>query len=156
MLLKKGASGDQAGIVWFLLLAAIIGASIGFAIWIFYGSGYDFREAEANLLNYKIKECMIKNEITEAFFDKNNFYNLCGLNKEIIEKNNLIKICDGFREDCIISKEYFFIEGSNFNICGLNEKDKSSSKCSIQNFEKDRKRYIVITASNQLSRRIQG
>jgi len=156
MLLKKGASGDQAGIVWFLLLAAIIGASIGFAIWIFYGSGYDFREAEANLLNYKIKECMIKNEITEAFFDKNNFYNLCGLNKEIIEKNNLIKICDGFGEDCIISKESFFIEGSNFNICGLNEKDKSSSKCSIQNFEKDRKRYIIITASNQLSRRIQG
>ena len=156
MLLKKGAIGEQASIVYFLFLAVIIGASIGIAIWIFYGGGYDFREAEANLLNYKIRECMIKNEITEAFFDKNNFYNLCGLNKGIIGKNNLIKICDGFGEDCIISKESFFIEGSNFNRCSLNEKDKSSPKCSIQNFEKDRKRFVIITASNQLSRRLQG
>lgn len=156
MLLKKGATGEQASIIYFLFLALIIGVSIGFAIWIFYGSGYDFREAEANLLNYKIKECMANNEINDVFFDKNNFYNLCGLDKKIIEKNNLIKICDGFGEDCIISKDSFFIEGSNFNICSLNKKDKSSPKCSIQNFEKDRKRFVIITASNQLSRRIQG
>ncbi|MDO8508890.1 MAG: hypothetical protein Q7S27_04365 [Nanoarchaeota archaeon] len=156
MLHKRGVIGVQLMIIPFLVIMAIIGVSIAISIWAFYGEGYDFREAEAEMLNSKISKCILENEISKDFFSSENFYTSCGIDSEVIKKNNMIKICDGFGEECLTSKESIFIEGSNFNVCGLNEKDESFPKCFTKEIQKEGKKYVIVTLSNQVSRRVQG
>ena len=92
---KKGELGEQISVFMFLFLMFVIGVGIVIGVFIFFGQGYDFREVEANLLNYKIGECIKENEITEEFFEKGNFFEKCRLNKGAVEKNNIIRICSG-------------------------------------------------------------
>lgn len=158
MLHKRGAVGEQLSIVYFLFLAVIIGASIAIGIWMFYGEGYDFKQAEADFLNKKIQDCILENNINEDFFERQNLFTTCALDEEQVKKNNIIKICDGFKEDCLTSSEAFFVLGSNFNLCRIKNAGDSKGfpKCSINGIEKDRRRYVIITGSNQVSRRIRG
>ncbi len=154
MLHKKGAVGEQLSIVYFLFLALIIGGAIVIAIFMFYGRGYDFREAEAEMINSRIKECILENEADNDFFIDENFYRICHIDNGAVKKNNIIKICDGFSGECATSNEALFIEGKNFNICSFNIEGEQSYKCSIKEFSKGSKRYVVITGSNQISRRV--
>ncbi len=151
---KRGAVGEQLSIIYFLFLILIIGGSIALGISIFYSKGYDYRQVEADLLNYKVRQCILENDINDEFFKSEKFFETCSLNKEILEKNNIVKICDGFGDDCTTSDEPFLVLGSNFNICKIKSaEDDAFPKCSFGEINKDRKKFIIITGSNQVSRR---
>ncbi len=155
---KKGALGTQIfGIFESLLFMLIIGGWIAFGSSLFYGKGYDFREAEADLLSYKISNCIIENEVSVDFFEK--FFEKCGLEKQVVEKNNLIKICKN-STDCIgenRNEKILFQSGSNFVACGIAYKKKSNvPECVIDKFSKNGERFEIVVGSRQGSRRLEG
>ncbi len=152
---RKGALGAQVfGIFEFLLFILIIGASIAFGTYLFYGKGYDFRNAEADLLNYKITSCIMENEINMDFY--NEFFEKCGLNREIVNKTSIIKICRN-SGDCIEenkNENILFQSGSNFVACEIAYKKKSNAPgCVSKSFSKNGERFEIIVGSKQSSRR---
>ena len=152
---KKATLGNMTMAFTFLFLIFIISVGLLAGIYIFYGSGYDFRETESSLLSYKIKNCILKSSLDADFFNKENFYENCALNKETIEKNNIIKICKG--DSCIDSTTPLFSSGSNFQSClfeGAKE-NKNYPQCSIISIKKQSETYQIITGSSQFSRREQ-
>ena len=154
---KRGYEvGEQLGIFFFLFLIVIIGVSIFVGVGLFFGKGYDFREVEAELLNYKIRECLAGNEIGIGFFEKENFYNKCRIDRGVVDSGNyIIKICEGNDENNCFISEGIFSEGSNFQACKLNiKKNYASPLCSIKTFEKNGKSFVIVTGSKQDSRRL--
>lgn len=147
---KKATGGQQLTIFPFLFLMMMIGLGITAGVWMFYGKGYDFRQAESSLLNYKLTSCILEKDID---FTKDSIYDLCNLNKEIIEKNNIIKICKN-SQDCVDSSSPLFFSGSNFQGCfftGAKQND-AYPKCSLVSIKKQSDTYQIITGSKQLIR----
>ena len=152
---KKGTVGDQLGIFWFLFLMLIIAGSLAIGIFMFYGNGYDYREIEAEILNYKIRGCILESEVTEGFFK--DFYEKCRLDKKMIGENNIIKICDSSKDECLTSADYKFLAG-DVGICWIKSVKGNNvfGKCAEESFLKNGKKFTVITGSTQFSRRVQG
>jgi len=151
---RKGALGWQIfGIFELLLFMIIVGGGIAFGTYLFYGKGYDFRNAEADLLNYKIRNCIMENENMDFY---NEFFERCGLDREIVNKTNIIKICSN-SGDCIEERKnerILFQSGSNFVACELPYKKKSSAPgCVSKSFSKNGERFEVVVGSRQSSRR---
>ena len=155
---RFGRMGDKMMFSMFLLILIIITVGIVAGVYIFYGAEYDFRQAEADILNYNIKKCIINNDIDWTNEkSKENFFDVCRLNKEVIEKNNIIKICLNSK-DCVSEQKPLFSSGSNFEACLLEgaKGNNNFQKCTINNFMRGEKEYEIVTGSNQKSRRING
>ncbi|MEI6850029.1 MAG: hypothetical protein WCK29_03245 [archaeon] len=142
---KKGALGNQIMIFEYIFILMVV--SVGFFVGIsaFFGQSYDFRQTQADLLSYKISDCLNQNEN----MDFNNFFSVCGLNKELLEKNNLdFKICDSMDFSNCASASAKVSVGSNFELCfltGASNNDKYP-KCSLKNINS---KYALITMVNQ-------
>lgn len=149
---KKADLGDMTMVFAFLFLLIISDLGILAGIWIFYGSGYDAREAEASLLNYKIKDCILNNEISDDITEEI-FFELCSLNKKAIEANNIIKLCKN-EPQCVDSDTPLFFSGSNFQSCLFEgaKKNENFPQCKTTSFQKNSDTYQIIVGSKQLSR----
>lgn len=156
---KRGDLGNQITGFAFFFFMVIIGVGIAFGVYRFFGSGYDFREAEAELLNYKIRQCIMEKEVKEDFFALENFFKICNLDKGVIEKNNLIRICEN-SNDCIREDKGILNPevGENFQTCKLEGGRENSAfpRCVIRELSKEDRKFEIITGSRQFSRRIQG
>ena len=95
---KEGETvGSQVMVIWFLFLLVIGAGGLALGIRIFFGGDYDFREAEASILNYRIQDCLAYHLID--FSKPEMFYATCGLSKEVLseslnETRLAIKICE--------------------------------------------------------------
>lgn len=152
---KKGETGEQISVFMFLFLLLIIGVGIVAGVFIFFGKGYDYRESEAGLLNYKIEECLMENELTTDFFKAENFFEKCKLNKGIIEENSIIRICSGVENCANVDKGLLDI-GSNFQSCGFEgvKKNRAYPLCVTGELNKGEKKFTIITGSKQASREV--
>ncbi len=158
---KKGQLGEQVLIFAFIFLMVLIGGGILIGTLIFIGSEFDFRVNEANILSYNIKNCLI-NEGTswlDDLKDKNNLellYEKCNLDKEVIERNNLIKICTGQTApmDCSTEKNsanLVLYSYGDFEPCKLNLANEFLG-CSATSLGK----YAIVATSRQHIRRSSG
>ncbi|MEM4259167.1 MAG: hypothetical protein QXS38_00170 [Candidatus Pacearchaeota archaeon] len=156
---RGGQLGEQILVFAFIFLLVIIGGGIVIGTYLFIGSEFDFRVNEANILGYHIKNCLVSegSDWLDNLKDKNNLdllYEKCNLDKEVVERNNLIKICIGQAKpiDCSIEKDankivlYSF---GDFEPCKLNLANNFLG-CSAMTFGK----YSIITTSKQHIRRI--
>jgi len=77
---KKGAEKVMS-VYWFVILFLVAGAIV-YMVSIFYGSPYDVREIESNVLINNVANCLSKNQelilIDDVF--RNNFLEVCHLN----------------------------------------------------------------------------
>jgi len=152
---KRGDLGDNIMIFTYLFFMIIIGLGIVLGTYIFYGKGYDFREGEAALLNYKVRECILKSDVNDDFGNK--LYEVCGLSKEVIDKDFLLRVCKNSK-DCINErdKEKLLIgEGSKFQACELEggKENEAFPRCAIKSFIKGKDKFEIISGSKQFSRR---
>ncbi len=149
---SRGDLGDYTMVFAFLFLLVIIGVGIALGVYIFFGSGYDFRIAEAEILNFKVRKCIINNEI-----NSDNFYESCKLDKNIVDKYNLIRICKNSVE-CINDRDPLIGEGSRFQACKFEggKENENFPKCVIKSFKKGKDNFEVITGSLQDVRRLLG
>ncbi|MBI2632237.1 hypothetical protein HYW75_04490 [Candidatus Pacearchaeota archaeon] len=147
---RKGRLGDQVAISTFLFLMFIIGGSIAIGAFIFYGDEYDFRSLEAGILTYNVRECIIDKRIDFiGEIDADKFYSNCGLNKEVVEGNNIIQIN-------INGKDVFSANKGKVESCRLEgaKKNVNYPRCDIKVFDLEGKKYEIITGSFQKSRRL--
>ena len=83
MIKNKKATDKIVSIYWFAILF-IVAAAVVYMTIIFYGSPYDTREIEADILTNKIANCLSqKGYLNEAALDgnfQNNFFEQCSLN----------------------------------------------------------------------------
>ena len=138
---KGGQLGEQTTVFAFLFLLVIIGIGIAGGIYVFFGSSYDFRYIESDLLNYKIRNCLSENVFDDNF--KNNFYEICKIDKKVIEDNEyVIRILVDGKE---------FLKLGNEVECELSGKSESYPECEDASFNLNGKEIQVLTGSNQQS-----
>lgn len=152
---KKAQFSKQLMIFPFLFLIIIIGVGIALGVGIYYGSGYDARQADADILLNKIENCAAQNSFSNI---KNNFYNICGINETVLENNKFIlRICkDILLNDCAAGDKSEINIGSNFQTCVFEGAKANSAfpRCSTGEVASDGGRILIIAGSNQQIRRI--
>jgi hypothetical protein len=91
---RKAQAGDQLMVFWFIFLMVILAGGIIAGIYIFFGSEYDFRKVDAQVLNYRVQKCLSENEINWSGTQELNddFYQKCRLNKEVINETLFVLI----------------------------------------------------------------
>ena len=135
---KKAQTGDFLTLAWMFFLFVIIFAVASAGLLLLFGSPPDLKQADADSLNIKLKNCLIKNEISNA----EELYEKCALNKEVIEKNNMIII----QENNLI----FIQEGRGEEaLCELSEKNENYPKCAVSEITKNEKQIKITTGSWQ-------
>ena len=142
---RKGDVGNQVMIFSFLFLLFVIGVGLVAGVFMFYGFDYEFRDVEAAELSFVIQECMLENEVNDEF--KESFFDVCNLDKEVIEESGMgFKICRDTR-DCINEDNVFLQSGGNFQTCDFEgaRKNEAFPKCVKKSFGE----FEIITMSNQ-------
>lgn len=148
---KKSETGNQIMFFTFLFLLVIIGVGIVTGTFIYFGDEYDTREIDAEILNYKIRNCIANREL-----NKDSFYQECVINESSISRYSLIlKVCVD-SSDCAREENPFVENGRNFQACNFigAKENRNFPKCVKRTLEINGKRYEIITGSNQFSRRI--
>ncbi len=157
---KRGEGDKILGFgFFFLLLMIIVGIAVG--VYIVYGSGYDFRQVEAEILNSKILDCIKSNlgylesinQMAEGDSDRRNelkreFYKKCGLNVQVLENYNLAMVEK--------NGEIIFSSGGDFEQCKFIASHTSYPKCAYGSINLSGAEYKVTTTSKQNSRRVAG
>ncbi len=155
---KKGQLGEQLMIFAFIFLIVLIGAGIVIGTGIFIGSEFDFRGSDAEMLSFRVKDCLINSggEWISGLKSEGGadlLYQKCNLGKSVIESYNRIKVCRGESSpsNCIgeaDSAKIVFSSKGDFEPCGLKESNKFLG-CSIISTGE----YTIIATSNQQIRR---
>ena len=139
MLNKKSQIGDFITFAWMFFLFVIIFIVADAGIFLLFGSLPDLRQAEADALNIKLKNCLIEKEVLNS----EEIYEKCSLNKNVIEKNNLVII----RENNQVLIQAGRGEEA---FCTLAEENENYPKCAITEIVKNDKRIKITTGSWQL------
>ncbi|MEK6855624.1 MAG: hypothetical protein AABX66_00530 [Nanoarchaeota archaeon] len=150
---RGSAVGEQIMSIWFVLLLIILVAGFSVGIIMYFGQSYDFRGAEAGILNYKIRQCLFFNNID--FSNSNEFFSVCQLNKIVLEDNFnetkiAIRICDG---DCSNGKVVYQL-GSDFSSCDFIGKNTKYMQCNHKSVNNGKKVFDVIVGSNHQARKV--
>ena len=154
MIGKKGVLGDAMMLpaVFIIMILIAIGMIVG--VYLYLGNGYDFRLADANALNHKIRNCMYSTELLNKNLD---IFETCGIKKESVENHKLFfKICaDIDSEECSSSEVKIYQAGSNFESCFINGVRENSNYpiCKSTEIVINGKSFSIITGSNQQLKR---
>ena len=137
---KKGAEKIMS-VYWFAILFLVAGAIV-YMVSIFYGSPYDVREIEANILINNVADCLSENgKLRYGLNDdlKSNFLELCHLNlntkDEEIQYSLEIEFRD-FKTDEVL--DYNIVEG-NINLKTTFEATPSSNSI----FKSEKSFYVL-------------
>ncbi len=152
---KRAEMGSQIMVLATLFLMVIIAVGIAAGVSLYFGSGVDARQADADILKYKIENCFNEKSISDI---GKNIFDSCGLNKDSFNGNSLVfKICENSNlNDCTTSSASFLSSGSNFQSCLFTGKESSNTflKCSYAQISRDGRNFVLITGSSQQIRRI--
>ena len=148
---KKAALGSQTMIYLFIIIWLIIIGGIVWGLLSFFGSEYDFRQVDADILNYQIKKCLSEEDInldinlkTDLQAFEQELYTKCNLDENITKENFYIFID--------LSGEQTYIVGKGDKTqCALSEKNENYPKCKNSTLIKDQKTIFIQTGSNQRS-----
>jgi len=149
----RNRKGDKMlSLYWFVILMIVAGGIYGM-VYVFYGSPYDVREIEANLLVDKIASCISyagkinENLILNGEKKENNFLENCHLNFGSEEEQEYFSEITFYKVDDM--ENYFFkISKGNLNLLASCEiqKEKEQSilpKCVEKSF------YSLDNSGNQ-------
>lgn len=81
---KKGMAGDYAMFFVYIFIVFIIWGGLAAGIFSFFGEGYDFKEAEAEILINNVEVCLREKDFFSGEF---NIYYSCGFNSNIDEEH---------------------------------------------------------------------
>jgi len=152
---RASTTGEQVMGIWFILLLVLIAGGLSVGILIYFGGDYDFRQAEAGILNYKIRQCLFYNSID--FSNEKGFYSSCGLSEKVLVGDfNSTKIAIKICKDNCDNGEVLYQLGSDFESCDFAGKGSSYMKCEHKKVTTSEGVFDVIVGSNHLVRRQNG
>ena len=148
---RKGGAGDFVNFIGFFLIMIIIGGGIIGGYLVFFGQGYDFRQAEADTLFVVVRDCFLDypEDLFRDDFNKNDFLEHCRLNENVAEDRLIYvrEVKDGGRE--------FFIGVYDYQTqCFLVDDRGAFAKCRKQEVLKNGDKFELIVGSDQQSRRV--
>ena len=88
---KKAQMGNMMMFFVFFFILLMIAGGIVLGVSIFFGAEYDTRQAEADILFFKLEECVIKNDLTHGI-SQDGFFELCNLDKNAVLNASRIRI----------------------------------------------------------------
>lgn len=161
MILNNKRGGDKLiSVYWFLILIIIAGGVVAM-VNVFYGSAYDVREVEAEILSRKVADCLVhggemdQRLITGGVFResfRDNFMELCKLTfekKEEFDKDEYYLEVNFYRLSNLKTSDWLIVEG-NLNWKGdcdfQEEENERLVKCSQNKFyatDKEDRVYMV-------------
>jgi hypothetical protein len=127
----KAQIGEQIMNLSLILQLVVLALGIVIGVWIFfYNSDYDFRGVDANILNTKIKQCLLDQQLDFALpqdqFEQE-LYQKCQLDSKVLQENWVIGIyLDGnqvYKKGDIVS-------------CQLQDKNEDFPRCAESTFTK--------------------
>lgn len=142
---SKAQSGNFMFIFWFLFLLILVGGGIALGISMFFGSEYDFRQVDANILNHKLTKCLSENEIDLSQTNEeigSEIYKKCKINPDLSDNSLLILIKIG-------DEQKFKAGPGDATQCALAEKNKNFPRCKSSSITKDYTLINITTGSNQ-------
>ena len=156
-----------ADISMFILTMVIIAVAIGMGIFIFYSHNVDVREQEAKILSDTLVEVMFESNLKDL--DNLDIFEEAGLDRDVITKSGYYyfkvevfkdtfkKEIYGGEETELFDKTEFIkkFEGGNDNFeveCDL--RSEKFPKCNRRVIRIDNYRIKILTASNQLGKRV--
>lgn len=146
--MNKRGVGESLMFFVFILIMIIVSVGIVSGLFIFFGQGYDFREAEAEILANKFISCLDSN--SERLNEEFDIISDCGFTENIRE-NHLVyakRLNDGkvFFEGVISYREECFFDAS--------EKNRNLPRCVKGEVSIGGESFEVIIGSSQNSRRL--
>ena len=141
---RKAQLGEQIMSFPFIFMLLIIGLGIAAGIYMFFGSGYDFRKVDADILNYKIRNCLSNKSINfdqEQTALEEEFFTTCALNQEVIKENFIILIEQN--NNVKIGTK------SDETTCSLSEKNPEYPICTTTYLDN----FKIVTGSKQQAQR---
>lgn len=152
MMNRRGAAGEKLMFVVLFAVMFIIGFGIALGVLMFFGSEIEYRGVEAQMLNYHVRECILRNSLGENPGD--NFYSICLLDKMALERNNLIKICKNIPagdsdSGCVRSSNALFAMPGDYQPCKITGGNAEYPYCSYSRIYKGEDSYDLITISSQ-------
>lgn len=159
---RKAQLGDQAMFFMFIFMMFLVAGGIVIGNLLFIGPEFDFRVSESQLLGAHLDKCIRMGALDDflknfANLDNENrldiIYSKCGLDKEVMETKEVIKICRETNiQDCIATNNYLVSSG-DFQPCELNLKNKFLG-CYKTTVERMRISYSLLLGSRQTIRRV--
>lgn len=145
LLNKRGAeAGDNLMFLSIMVIFVIVGGAIVAGVFIFFGNGYDSRQADSAVLNSKIYECILEN----SELNQDNFYLKCGFDKSAFE--------GGKYSVGVLKNEKGIFVFNNPEQCLLTgTKSRYYAICTINEFSHKGDSYKIITGSSEGARGIQ-
>jgi hypothetical protein len=80
---KKGDVGNWISSIGFFLILFIVAGGVVFGYFILFGAEYDFRQAEADIIFAKTKDCLGEHDFFNEDFS---FYRDCRFNEQVMEQ----------------------------------------------------------------------
>ncbi|MBI2451661.1 hypothetical protein HYV50_01120 [Candidatus Pacearchaeota archaeon] len=151
---KKAQLGSQMMIFAFIFLLLIAGIGIVTGIYIFFSSEYDFRQIDAEILNYGVNSCLQKKEINFNVPPQeleNEILKKCALHKTVTDNYFLISIKNEADNKILLK-----LGKGDETRCGLAEKNTQFPKCTNSTvtlkINNNQQTLLILTGSNQNSR----
>lgn len=134
--------GDVVYLIPFVFLMLVVSLGLWSGIYSFFGNGYDFREAETDLMALSLQSCLESHDFFVEGFD---FYSSCGFNHNV-DKEHLIYVKNS------ASGEEFFIGVLDYlNQCSFvgSKKNVDFPKCKEFELYTEQGGLQVVVGSNQ-------
>lgn len=147
---RRGVLGTGVLYSIYFLMMAVIAIGIYGGLVGYFGTGYDYRKAEARILLDEVRDCFSQEKINLNFLNEKDFYERCGISKSVIG--------DGEHMIYVKSKTGVeFVAGvTDFKTrCFLNvrQKNKDYPICASYGKNVENEEYILV-GSSQNSRRV--
>ena len=144
--MKKAQAGNALMIFWFIFLLILVGGGIVIGIGMFFGSEYDFRQVDADLLNIKINSCLQENPLDFSKTNseiENEIFEKCKINEKLSEHGLFILIKNKTQEQILKI-------GSGDNTqCALADRNENFPRCENSTIILAKEKYFIFTGSNQ-------
>ena len=142
---KKAQADSMLMLLPFMTMLIIITLGVVLATSMFFGSEYDYRQVDADILNYKIRKCISEQEIDWTLPEAE-------LKQEIIEKCRLFEIEDHLIWIEINEEFKIKIGKGDKTQCSLGHLNENYPLCTNSTIIKQDSKFLIITGSNQHSR----
>lgn len=151
MLNKKG--DEKLFSFWLFLMMGIVGVFVVGGVWLYYSAEVDIRQDEASILNEKLTNCLIENEVINKIINDNfSIFEKCDLNKDIFNENNNFYFNVLVYENEILSKEISEGQIKFKQDCQIvletNAEAEKYPKCVKNVYFLEDKKIEILTASN--------
>ena len=151
---RKSGTSKIMSVYWFAILVIVAG-TIVYMVLIFYGSPYDVREIEANILINKVADCLSENGKLNTQINQDNFLEKCNLNFDTPDQEGQYYLEVEFRnfnDDALL--DFVIIEGNvnlkdNPNMGSIFKSEKSFYVLKDENEELIVKILAVISKTKE-------